>query len=69
MTDEPENAPLYYASGIGIWQRPVRSATGFAMGFRICTLDRGMPDEAAHLVADLMNAGHEALKAKEAKPS
>ena len=61
------SGPLYYAEAGKVWKRPIttQKANGTktcTLGFPVCTMHEAVGDDAAEIVAKLMNAGHEATK-------
>lgn len=45
----------YVADGRTVRRQPTKTATGFTMGFPVCTLADGVADEAAQEIADALN--------------
>ena len=59
---------LYYAQGGQVRKRSIVTKHGdgtesFTLDFAVCTMTEYVGDEAARVVASLMNAGHDALAA------
>lgn len=45
----------YKADGRVVRRSPTKTKTGFTMGFPVCELVEGLPDEAAQEIADALN--------------
>lgn len=65
---EARREPTYYAEGGYVWKNPVEKqrdggGRSITLGFRVCKVCEDLGDDAAEIVAALMNAGEAALAA------
>jgi hypothetical protein len=54
-TKTAKNDGSFYADGRLVFRAPKRSSTGTTLGFQVCELVPGSPDEAAPLIAKGLN--------------
>lgn len=56
--------PLYRAEGRSVHKRSVGvrntdGSTSYSLGFRVCTIEDGVDDEGAQIIADALNAAEQ----------